>query len=689
LAHDIYGEGHQKQPNIHQIGITDSVYFTKLRGLWDEIESVLPAPRCTCKKCSCEMGKKMNELREKEKLYQFLMCLDTEFAVIKTEILAMNPIPTLGNAYYLVAEEERQRTISGEKKAPPESAAFKAYKAVRRENNEQCHSFLKHFAKNDVKDGSVRMANMAGKRDWDSDWVVDSGSTEHITPDETIFDNNFFCSNEEPVVIPNGDAIHKRSTPMRLLNGGRRAMMTTGNTWHKRLGHASEDKLVAIDFLRPNILEVDALEPFNKPICDEIKNHMKLVNEPNELNGTNDANEHNVNPTKNENEAEDILSETSGPPEDTTKSNEAQPDIPQLTRVKRNRSQPTHLSDYHVKLPPSVDHAKPASSEASSTVHPLSNFVSYEKFSGSHKAFLAAITSGNEPKNFNQVARDKRWKEAMKKEIRALEENDTWMLVDLPNGKRAVDSKWVYKIKYKPNGVVERFKSRLVAKGFTQMEGVDYNDTFAPVAKLVTVRTLLALLNKSLYGLKQTSRNWYQKFTSSLLELGFKQCKADYSLFIFKKDACFVAALIYVDDVIMVGNEVKKIQHTKEELDKCFSNKNLGVLKYFLGIEVARTPEGLVLSQRKYIMDILKDCGFQGGRPSRLLYLQATRPDIAYFVNVLSQFVADPRHSHIDAAHQVLRYLKGTAGQGILLPQDGGCNLTAYCDSDWLGCLIR
>ncbi|GJV97878.1 hypothetical protein Tco_1549455 [Tanacetum coccineum] len=195
----------------------------------------------------------------------------------------------------------------------------------------------------------------------------------------------------------------------------------------------------------PNLTQkVDALDPLNKSFCDEIKNHVRptvdevqideststeetnknsVVNEPNELNGTNDANEHNVNPTKNENEAEDILSETSGPPEDTTKSNEAQPDIPQLTRVKRNRSQPTHLSDYHVKLPPSVDHAKPASSEASSTVHPLSNFVSYEKFSGSHKAFLAAITSGNEPKNFNQVARDKRWKEAMKKEIRALGEN--------------------------------------------------------------------------------------------------------------------------------------------------------------------------------------------------------------------------------------------------------------------------
>ncbi|GKC14772.1 putative RNA-directed DNA polymerase [Tanacetum coccineum] len=226
----------QTLSNKHQSGISVSAYYTKLCGLWDEIKSVLPASRCTCNKCSCEMGKKMNELRENEKLYQFLMGLDAEFAVIKIQILVMNPIPTLGNTYHLVADEERQRMISGEKKAPPESAAFKAFKPVQRENNvsqnknvpkyqkrgdteekctecgrsghtrdgcfkiisypdwwpgkvkprvaahvkseaspvpgltkEQYHSFLKHFAENDVKDGSVRMANMAGKRGWDSD----------------------------------------------------------------------------------------------------------------------------------------------------------------------------------------------------------------------------------------------------------------------------------------------------------------------------------------------------------------------------------------------------------------------------------------------------------------------------------------------------------------------------------------
>ncbi|GKA38963.1 putative RNA-directed DNA polymerase [Tanacetum coccineum] len=228
----------------------------------------------------------------------------------------------------------------------------------------------------------------------------------------------------------------------------------------------------------------------------------------------------------------------------------------------------------------------------------------------------------------------------MKKEIHALESSGTWTLEDLPEGKRAIDLKWVYKIKYKPNGEIERYKARLVAKGFTQMEGVDYHDTFAPVVKLVTVQTILAVavkmnwmmhrldvnnaflhgdlteeiymkipqgfergkdtkvckLNKSLYGLKQASRNWYQNFTSTLNELGFKQSHADHSLFIYKTRNYFVAALIYVDDVIILGDDSKKIEETKTFLDKKFSIKDLGALKYFLGIEVAHTREGLVPS---------------------------------------------------------------------------------------------
>ncbi|GJT30999.1 putative RNA-directed DNA polymerase [Tanacetum coccineum] len=424
-------------------------------------------------------------------------------------------------------------------------------------------------------------------------------------------------------------------------------------------------------------------------------------------------------------------------------------------RVRRVRTQLACLKDFHVYLPPSIDSSRPDSNQGHSTVHPISNFASYDNFSSSHKIFLAAIESHDEPKSFNQAMQDERWKDVKKKEIHALEENRTWTLGSLPKGKHAIDSKWVYNVKYKQNREVERYKARLVAKGFTQREGVDYHDTFAHVAKLVTVRTLLAVatkknwiinqldvnnaflnedlneevnmkipqgfskegetrvcrLRKSLYGLKQASRNWYQKFTTALLDLGFRQCKADYSLFIFKQDNSFVVALIYVDDVIMVGNDKDKIESTKNDLDKRFSIKDLGILKYFLGIEVTQTSKGMVLSQRKYTLDILEDCGFQGCHPSsfpiepnlkldkgktepkvdssryrrmvgRLLYLQATRPNITYVVNVLSQFVADPRQSHLEAAHRVLRYLKATPRQGVLLPNDGGYNLKAYCDSD-------
>ncbi|KAC9709417.1 hypothetical protein E3N88_45361 [Mikania micrantha] len=180
-----------------------------------------------------------------------------------------------------------------------------------------------------------------------------------------------------------------------------------------------------------------------------------------------------------------------------------------------------------------------------------------------NNAFLAAITSHDEPKTFSQASQDENWREAMKKEIKALEQNQTWSLEVLPEGKKAIDSKWVYKIKYKPNGDIERYKARLVAKGFTQMEGIDYHETFAPVAKLVTIRTVLALavkgdwqihqldvnnaflhgdlneevymkipqgftkgretkvcrLRKSIYGLKQASRNWFHKFTNTLMNL--------------------------------------------------------------------------------------------------------------------------------------------------------------------------
>nr|GEV45611.1 integrase, catalytic core [Tanacetum cinerariifolium] len=269
-------------------------------------------------------------------------------------------------------------------------------------------------------------------------------------------------------------------------------------------------------------------------------------------------------------------------------------------------------------------------------------------------------------------------------------------------GKKAIDSKWVYKIKFKPNGEVERNKARLVAKGCTRREGVDYHDTFAPVAKLVTLRTILAIAVKQRWEIQQLDVN-NAFLHEDLEEEVYTKIPQGFSA----KDETRVCKL--------KRNDEKWIKRTKSHLDKEFIIKDLVPLKYFLGIEVAKTSEGLVLSQYKYTLDILQDSGLQGCHPSsfpmepnlkpdkgeeeekidasryrrlvgRLLYLQVTRPDIAYSVSILSQFVGDPRRIHMEAANRVLRYLKTTIGQGILLPNTTVTDLVAYCDADWLGC---
>ncbi|KAK3036241.1 hypothetical protein RJ639_030783 [Escallonia herrerae] len=185
------------------------------------------------------------------------------------------------------------------------------------------------------------------------------------------------------------------------------------------------------------------------------------------------------------------------------------------------------------------------------------------------------------------------------------------------------------------------------------------------------------------------SRNWYKKFTAALLAIGFRQSTADYSLFTFTLGGSFVAVLVHVDDVIIIGTDSNHICKLKNYLDTKFHIKNLGKLKYFLGIEVARSPAGIFLSQRKYVLDILAECGLTGCKPAsfpmeqqhklsnesgeicknpeeyrrlvgRLLYLNITRPNISYAVHILNQFMHDPRQPHLDAAYRVLHYLKGS-----------------------------
>ncbi|CAM8889824.1 unnamed protein product [Rhodiola kirilowii] len=230
----------------------------------------------------------------------------------------------------------------------------------------------------------------------------------------------------------------------------------------------------------------------------------------------------------------------------------------------------------------------------------------------------------------------------METEINAMQKNNTWIITDLPSGKHVVGSKWIYRFKRKSDGSIERYKARLVARGFTQLEGLDYHETFAPVVKMNTVRTLLAIasskgwplyqldvdnaflyghldeevymtlpigfykteksqgkvckLNKSIYGLKQASRQWFSKFSDALIQFGFTPSLNDYSLFTYNKKGTYMALLVYVDDVIITRPSDNLIASVKEFIHSKFKIKDLGQLHYFLGIEVARSHSGIFIN---------------------------------------------------------------------------------------------
>ncbi|XP_074271411.1 putative mitochondrial protein AtMg00820 [Silene latifolia] len=148
-------------------------------------------------------------------------------------------------------------------------------------------------------------------------------------------------------------------------------------------------------------------------------------------------------------------------------------------------------------------HLLTAPSSSSGTKYPISHYINYAKFSPNHKAFLSAVTKNHEPSTFKDAMQVQQWQDAMKSEIDALERNNTWTLEDLLPNKKAIGSKWVYKIKYNADGTIERYKARLVAMGNRQIEGIEYNKTFAPTIKMVMVRTLLAIAAAKRWAIHQ------------------------------------------------------------------------------------------------------------------------------------------------------------------------------------------
>lgn len=297
---------------------------------------------------------------------------------------------------------------------------------------------------------------------------------------------------------------------------------------------------------------------------------------------------------------------------------------------------------------------------SSGSCYPLSDYLVYDRISTNHRSYIIALSTNIEPKYFKQAMKEKVWRDAMKAEIEALERNHTWDLQELPPNKRALGCKWVYTIKLRSDGTIERYKARLVVLGNNQKEGLDYKETFSPVAKMTTVRLFLDIaakknheihqmdvhnaflhgdlqeevymklppgfsnsndtrvcrLRKSLYGLKQAPRCWFAKLVAALLKYGFEQTYSDHSLFVYSRNGTTLRILVYVDDLIISGDSNSAINPFKAYLSTCFYMKDLGNLKYFLGLEVARSLQEIYLCQRKYSLEIVTECGLLGCKPA-------------------------------------------------------------------------
>jgi hypothetical protein len=316
-------------------------------------------------------------------------------------------------------------------------------------------------------------------------------------------------------------------------------------------------------------------------------------------------------------------------------------------------------------------------------------------------------SAGVEPTCYSKAVTVPEWRNAMQVEFNALLQNKTWVLVPPQSSHNVIGCKWVFKLKRRADGSVERHKARFVAKGFHQHAGLDYGETYSPVVKPTTIRTVLSIahsagwslkqidiqnaflhdflsedvymvqppgfinpncpqhvckLQKALYGLKQAPRAWFSRLSTKLLQLGFVGSKADSSLFIYQNKNVTMYLLIYVDDIIITASVPVAITELLQILSTDFAVKELGDLHYFLGVEVLKVKSSLLLSQRWYILDLLKKTNMIEAKPvtspmasfstlsaftgdpmedpslyrstvGSLQYLSLTRPDLSFAVN--------------------------------------------------------
>ncbi|KAK3122095.1 hypothetical protein QOZ80_8BG0665070 [Eleusine coracana subsp. coracana] len=306
------------------------------------------------------------------------------------------------------------------------------------------------------------------------------------------------------------------------------------------------------------------------------------------------------------------------------------------------------------------------------------------------KAQLHLACDDGEPRSFAEAERDGAWRAAMQSEMDAVAENRTWEVADLPRGQRAITLKWVFKLKRDEAGAIVKHKARLVARGFVQQEGIDFDDAFAPAARMESSAFLngdlkeevyvhqppgfvipgkedkVLRLRKALYGLRQAPRAWNAKLDSTLKGMGFEQSPHEAAIYRRGNGGNALLVGVYVDDLVITGTKDAEVAAFKEDMKATFQMSDLGPLSFYLGIEVHQDDSGITLRQTAYAKRIVELAGLTDCNPAltpmeeklklsrhstakevdatqyrrlvgSLRYLAHTRPDLAFSVGYVSR----------------------------------------------------
>ncbi|KAL8156075.1 hypothetical protein AgCh_001234 [Apium graveolens] len=680
-GHRIY----QVMKDIHTIeqgNKSVEVYFHRLKGLWDEYVVLEPTVSCVCGAHKIQI-----ERDQKRKLLQFLLSLHYSNSAVRGQILLMNLLPSVSQAYAFVKQDEKSRQDFHSNVSDATSSA---------------HLALLNSAVN----GATPISN---------------------------YNNKMFINTKplgQDISLPISDENNK-SCPICPIS------KQTKLSFSLSTSHATHCfDLIHVDLWGPMLMKRLLITKFSTPIKQfrsdhgtEFFNHFfttflgsKGVLQQASYVGTPALN------GRVERKHRQLLSVArslhfqsdchfSPPDSDTLVTISSDPFVIPVRQSTRCRTRPSWWQDY--VLPAYIDPA--STSNVVLTKYPMDSFLSSHAYISQYCIFMAKLNLYKEPTTFAKAVLDLKWVDTMNKELDALEANHTWSLVPLSPGKQTIGCKWVYKIKFLANGEIDRYKARLVAKGYTQEEGVDFHDTFVPVAKGVTVKAVIALtssknwtifqldinnaflhgdlyeevymdlplgyklspttaglvcrLIKSIYGLRQASRQWNEKLSDFLVAFGFTQSLTDYALFTHKIDSMFTVVVVYVDDILVTGNNLSMIHSLKAALNDKFSIKDLGEAKYYLGLEISRTDKGVMLSQIKSILDMLQQANLLDYKPLSIpldqhskLYDNATSGDL----------LVNP---------SLYRSLDFTISQmycrpGIVFPATNTLDLQGFCDSD-------